>query len=147
MVQHSRPDTFGPCMASDNEVPYRVLGFVCWTISWRVRDKRRVLSARHWGGLSVCLSVRPSVCHWGSLSVQVGSAAALAIIYSDIMQRLLKARAVDFCVRIDCRTFEGVPRADVLPGCKARQTAAPVRACPEPTFCQGAKIDRLLGAD
>ncbi|KAK9816720.1 hypothetical protein WJX72_004217 [[Myrmecia] bisecta] len=45
-----------------------------------------------------------------------GIAAVLAVIYSDIMQRLLACGAINFAVRMECRDFNRLPQASVLHG-------------------------------
>jgi len=44
---------------------------------------------------------------------RVGCAAALAVVFADVMQRLLAAGAVDFAVRIDCSDLAALPTAEV----------------------------------
>ena len=49
-----------------------------------------------------------------------GHPAAVAILYSEVMRRLLSEGAVDFAVSMDTRGFSAPPRAVVLPGITRR---------------------------
>uniref|UniRef100_A0A061QMV1 Protein SirB1 N-terminal domain-containing protein n=2 Tax=Tetraselmis sp. GSL018 TaxID=582737 RepID=A0A061QMV1_9CHLO len=60
-----------------------------------------------------------------ALTRRVASPACLAILYAEIMQRLLERGAVDFAVRMECKTFDELPRAVVLPGLDRASLAAP----------------------
>lgn len=46
---------------------------------------------------------------------RVGCAAALAVVFADVMQRLLAAGAVDFAVRVDCSDLAALPSAEARP--------------------------------
>mmetsp|Transcript_19795 Transcript_19795/g.59797 ORF Transcript_19795/g.59797 Transcript_19795/m.59797 type:complete len:513 (+) Transcript_19795:154-1692(+) len=54
---------------------------------------------------------------------RVGCSAALAVIYGDVMQRLLVMGALNFGVRVECRDLNVLPTAEVLPG-MTREVAA-----------------------
>ena len=43
-----------------------------------------------------------------------GSGAALAVLFHDVMQNLFLANAIDFAVRIDCKSFSSLPSAEPL---------------------------------
>ena len=47
-----------------------------------------------------------------------GTPAALAILLSDILRRLMIKGSIDFVARIDCSDFSSVPRAEIIPGLK-----------------------------
>lgn len=44
---------------------------------------------------------------------RVGCSAALAVIYGDVMQRLLVMGALNFGVRVECRDLNVLPTAEV----------------------------------
>ena len=46
---------------------------------------------------------------------RVGCSAGLAVIYSDVMRRLLMLGALDFGVRVECRNLSVLPTAEVRP--------------------------------
>eukprot|EP00873_Tetraselmis_striata_P010348 jgi/Tetstr1/430612/TSEL_020409.t1 len=59
------------------------------------------------------------------LTRRVGTPACLAILYAEVMQRLLQKGAVDFAVRMECPSFNELPRAVVLPGLTRASLARP----------------------
>ncbi len=46
---------------------------------------------------------------------RVGCSAGLAVIYGDVMRRLLLLGALDFGVRVECRNLSVLPTAEVRP--------------------------------
>ena len=74
----------------------------------------QVASSKPWGGLNagVWEDARHAYLH-EVLIRRVGCSAALAVVYADVMQRLLATGALDFAVRIDCSDYGALPKSEV----------------------------------